>query len=111
MSDSESSKEQIVIACQALGLHGCGSGIGGHVSMRAPGENAIWINAFDRTLAEITIDDVLLIDFDGNVLEGNREVSIGVTSILEFITNEKTLMLLSTRMDLGARPWQALLAH
>ena len=50
MSDSESSKEQIVIACQALGLHGCGSGIGGHVSMRAPGENAIWINAFDRTL-------------------------------------------------------------
>ena len=78
MSDSESSKEQIVIACQALGLHGCGSGIGGHVSMRAPVENAIWINAFDRTLAEITIDDVLLIDFDGNVLEGNREVSIGV---------------------------------
>ena len=78
MSDSESSKEQIVIACQALGLHGCGSGIGGHVSMRAPQENAIWINAFDRTLAEITIDDVLLIDFDGNVLEGNREVSIGV---------------------------------
>tara|TARA_B100001559_G_C16421682_1_gene585403 strand:+ start:427 stop:1101 length:675 start_codon:yes stop_codon:yes gene_type:complete len=78
MNDSESFKEQIMIACQALGLHGCGSGIGGHVSMRAPQENAIWINAFDRTLAEITIDDVLLIDFDGNVLEGNREVSIGV---------------------------------
>tara|TARA_Y100001968_G_C19060438_1_gene573523 strand:- start:85 stop:297 length:213 start_codon:yes stop_codon:yes gene_type:complete len=38
MSDSKSLKEQITIVCQALGLHGCGSGRGGHVSMRAPGK-------------------------------------------------------------------------
>ncbi len=77
MDDTKYLKEQIVIACQALGLHGCGSGIGGHVSMRLPGEDALLINAFDRTLAEITIDDVLLIDYEGNVLEGNREISVG----------------------------------
>ncbi len=77
MNNAQNTKEEIVIACQALGLRGCGSGIGGHVSIRVPGEEALWINVFDRTLSEITIDDVLLIDFDGNVIEGNREVSVG----------------------------------
>ncbi len=69
--------EEIVIACQALGLRGCGSGIGGHVSMRVPGRDALWINAFDRTLSEITADDVLMIDFDGRLLEGDRPISPG----------------------------------
>lgn len=69
--------DEIVTACQALGLRGCGSGIGGHVSMRVQGEEALWINAFDRTLGEITAEDILMIDFDGNLLEGNRPISPG----------------------------------
>jgi ribulose-5-phosphate 4-epimerase/fuculose-1-phosphate aldolase len=77
MNKTLNSKEDLVIACQALALHGCGAGIGGHVSIRVPGENALWINAFDRTLAEVTADDVLMIDFEGNLLDGNREISIG----------------------------------
>ncbi|MGI9622019.1 MAG: class II aldolase/adducin family protein [Acidimicrobiales bacterium] len=69
--------QDIVTACQALALRGCGSGIGGHVSMRVPGKSALWINAFDRTLGEVTADDVLMIDFDGNLLEGDRPISPG----------------------------------
>ncbi|MBG00799.1 MAG: hypothetical protein CL470_00855 [Acidimicrobiaceae bacterium] len=77
MDNSLSPKEQIVIACKALALYGCGSGIGGHVSIRVPNEEAFWINVFDRTLAEINNEDLLMIDFEGNILEGDREVSIG----------------------------------
>jgi L-fuculose-phosphate aldolase len=77
MDNAQNAKEQIVTACQALGLRGCGSVIGGHVSIRVPGERALWINAFDRTLEEVTLDDVLMIDFEGNLIEGNREVSVG----------------------------------
>jgi L-fuculose-phosphate aldolase len=77
MTSEQSLKEKLVIASQALGLRGCGTGIGGHVSIRVPGEEALWINAFDRTLSEITIDDVLMIDFKGNIIEGGREVSVG----------------------------------
>lgn len=67
----------VVMACRAMGVRGCGKGIGGHVSIRVPGQDALWINAFDRTLAEITADDVLMIDFDGNLLEGDRPISVG----------------------------------
>jgi L-fuculose-phosphate aldolase len=68
---------EIVTVCRALSLQGCGEGIGGHVSIRVPGRDALWINAFDRTLSEITEDDVLMIDFDGNLLEGDRPISPG----------------------------------
>ena len=67
----------IVLACRALTVRGCDTGIGGHVSVRADGEDAFWINAFDRTFGEITADDVMKLDFEGNLLEGNREVSLG----------------------------------
>lgn len=67
----------IVTACQALAANGCDTGIGGHVSVRAPGEDALWINAFDRTLGEVGRDDVMKIDFEGNLLEGNRFISPG----------------------------------
>ena len=70
-------KLDVVRACQALGAKGLGSGIGGHVSRKAPDLDAFWINAFDRTLAEVTAEDVLLVDYDGNLLEGSREISKG----------------------------------
>ena len=67
----------IVTACRALAANGCDTGIGGHVSMRAEGEDALWINAFDRTLGEVGPNDVMKLDFEGNLLEGNRFVSYG----------------------------------
>ena len=72
-----SAVDDIVTASRALARRGCGEGIGGHVSIRAPGREAFWINAFDRTLAEITTEDVVLSDHHGKVIEGNREVSLG----------------------------------
>ena len=42
-----------------------------------PDEDALWINAFDRALGEVTRDDVMMIDFDGNLVEGSREISPG----------------------------------
>jgi L-fuculose-phosphate aldolase len=77
MLRNSSHVNDIVTACQALALRGCGSGIGGHVSIRVPGEDKLWINAFDRTLGEVTPDDIMMIDFDGNLLEGDREISVG----------------------------------
>lgn len=68
---------EIVTACRTLSLQGCGSVIGGHVSIRVPGRDALWINAFDRTLSEVTENDILMIDFDGKLLEGDRPISPG----------------------------------
>ena len=70
-------KHEVLIACQALGAAGLGDGIGGHVSRRVVGQEAFWINAFDRTLSEVTDSDIFLVDYDGNVLNGKREISKG----------------------------------
>ena len=57
-------------------MRGCDAGIGGHVSIRVPDRDAFWINAFDRTLGDVTADDVMMSDHHGKVIEGNREVSL-----------------------------------
>ena len=77
MSSQPEEKLDVVKACKALGAKGLGSGIGGHVSRKHPTQEAFWINAFDRTLAEVTEDDVLLVDYSGNLLDGDREISKG----------------------------------
>lgn len=70
-------RHDVAAVCRGLATYGLGSGIGGHVSVRAPDEDAYWINAFDRTFAEMTPADIVKADFEGNQLEGDREVSLG----------------------------------
>ena len=69
----------VVLACRGLGQFGMGDLIGGHVSLRVPGEEAYYCNAFDRTLSEVTTDDVVKVAFDGTVLTPGRYVSLGLT--------------------------------
>lgn len=42
----------------------------GHVSERVPGKDRLYIQTRTESRAEVTPDSVLLVDFDGNVLEG-----------------------------------------
>lgn len=71
-------REEIALACRGLAAHGCGSGIGGHVSVRGAGGDSYFINAFDRSFAEMTPDDILEVDYEGKVLSGGRYPSLGV---------------------------------
>jgi L-fuculose-phosphate aldolase len=72
-------RNEIVLACRGLAASGMGSLIGGHVSVRVPGEDAYYCNAFDRALIEITPEDVVKVAFDGTVLTPDRYVSAGLT--------------------------------
>lgn len=78
MSD-KAIKEQVLEAVHGLAAYGLGPNIGGHVSMRVPGERKFYINAFDRSFEEMRLQDIALLDFDGNVLECETMVSLGQT--------------------------------
>jgi L-fuculose-phosphate aldolase len=69
----------VVLACRGLASFGMGDSIGGHVSVRVPGEDAYYCNAFDRAMSEITPDDVVKVGFDGSVMTPGRYVSVGLT--------------------------------
>jgi len=71
-------KRQVVDACRGLAAYGLGGGIGGHVSVRVPNEKLYYTHVFDRTFEEIHIEDVILVDLDGNVMDSDRPVSIGI---------------------------------
>lgn len=79
MSDHRKYKEQVLEACRGMAAYGLGSGIGGHVSVRVPGKELFYTNAFDKCFEEMRAEDILLLDFEGNVLESNRAVSLGLT--------------------------------
>lgn len=42
----------------------------GHVSVRVPDQDRLYIQCRTQSRAEVTPDSILLVDFDGNVLEG-----------------------------------------
>lgn len=75
MSDE---REQTLLACHALAAYGLGAGIGGHVSVRVAGASAYWTNVLDKTFEEMTPDDIVMLDFDGRQLDGEREISPGI---------------------------------
>jgi L-fuculose-phosphate aldolase len=77
MSEDRLARE-VLDACHALAVYGLGSVIGGHVSIRVPGERRYWTNALDRAFEEMTIDDIFLLGFDGEVVSGGRDVSPGI---------------------------------
>jgi L-fuculose-phosphate aldolase len=61
---------KIAAARRILYREGCDSGVAGHVSMRAPGEDAFWVTPFgyfDETLPS----HVIKVDFNLNLLEGS----------------------------------------
>lgn len=70
--------EQVLEACLALAAYGLGSGIGGHVSIRVPGERRYVTNLLDKPFETMDLDDMVELDFEGNVLSSNRQVSPGI---------------------------------
>lgn len=72
-------QQQVLEAVRGLAAHGLGPTIGGHVSVRVPGERLFWINIFTKTLEEMHLDDIVLVDFDGKVVDSDKFVSLGLT--------------------------------
>jgi L-ribulose-5-phosphate 4-epimerase len=48
----------------------------GHVSARIPGSDYVLMKASGKGLWEVTADDVIVIDFDGKVIEGHQKCHI-----------------------------------
>ena len=71
-------RQQVLEACRGLAAHGMGAGVGGHVSVRIPNEPYYYSHVFDRTFEEMQLEDVILIDFDGKVIDSDRVPSIGI---------------------------------
>jgi len=64
-------REQVALGCRILGLEDQGDFVWGHVSVRDPEGRGIWMKASTWGLEEIGPEHVLLVSWDGEVLEGD----------------------------------------
>jgi L-ribulose-5-phosphate 4-epimerase len=64
-------QEQIVTACRVLDAAGQGDMVWGHVSVRDPGGRGVWLKGSHLGFDEVTEDDVILLSWEGEILEGS----------------------------------------
>lgn len=72
MIADDAAKSDLALACRVLAAEGLGDYIWGHVSVRAEQPGAFWLKGAGLGLEEITPDDLVLMDLDGNILAGHR---------------------------------------
>lgn len=65
-------KEKLAVACRVLAAEGHSDIIFGHMSARAPSGDRFWMKGAGVGLEEITPRDLVLVDLDGNKIEGTR---------------------------------------
>lgn len=74
----EEQRELVLAACRGLAAQGLGPGIGGHVSIRIPGEELYWTNRLSKSFEEMRLEDVVLLDFNGQSADPDVIVSPGI---------------------------------
>ncbi len=81
MDDLSYLKEKLYQACRLLIAEGVTNTGRGHLAARVPGKEAMilpgHVHHLGRGLDHITREDMVVIDFDGNVLEGHHDKSMG----------------------------------
>jgi L-fuculose-phosphate aldolase len=65
-------RDLVALGCSVLSASGQTDMIWGHVSSRDPRGRGIWMKGHELGFDEVTPDDVILLSFDGEVLEGRR---------------------------------------
>ena len=70
MANDETHYRAQIAACTRLLVQAEVIDFSGHISVRLPGTERVLIQPRDTSRAALTADDILVVDLDGNVLEG-----------------------------------------
>jgi len=65
-------RAQVAVGCRILGLEDQGYFVWGHVSARDPDGRGVWMKASRVGFEEMAPEHVILVSWDGEVLEGDR---------------------------------------
>jgi ribulose-5-phosphate 4-epimerase/fuculose-1-phosphate aldolase len=69
-------KQRLAAAFRIFARYGFDEGVAGHITARDPQHpDHLWVNPFAVPFGRMRVSDLLLIDAEGNVLEGRRSVN------------------------------------
>jgi ribulose-5-phosphate 4-epimerase/fuculose-1-phosphate aldolase len=69
-------KQRLALAFRLFGRFGFDEGVAGHITARDPGRpDEFWVNPFGMSFKQITVDDLIRVDHQGQVVEGTWPVN------------------------------------
>src|SRR2546422_6013865 len=69
-------KQRLAAAFRLFSRFGFDEGVAGHITARDPGRpDYFWVNPFGMHFGHIRVRDLLLVNEDGDVVEGDRPVN------------------------------------
>lgn len=69
-------KQRLALAFRIFGRLGFDEGVAGHITARDPGAtDCFWVNPFGLSFKLVTADDLILVDHQGEVVEGSWPVN------------------------------------
>ncbi|MBX3705960.1 MAG: class II aldolase/adducin family protein [Pseudomonadales bacterium] len=69
-------KERLAGALRIFGRYGFGEGVAGHITARDPElTDHFWVNPFGMSFRHIRVSDLILVNHEGDVVEGSRPVN------------------------------------
>ncbi|UDY36344.1 class II aldolase/adducin family protein [Dermatobacter hominis] len=75
-------KERLAAAFRLFGRFGFGEGVAGHITARDPEHpDRFWVNPFGMSFRQIRASDLICVDHDGNVVEGDWPVNVAAFAI------------------------------
>lgn len=75
-------KERLVAALRLFGRFGFEEGVAGHITARDPEwTDHFWVNPFAMSFKHITLDDLILVNHEGKVVEGRYHVNAAAFAI------------------------------
>lgn len=69
--ETQDLRRKLAYACRILAAHGQNDTIYGHVTYRQPGADTFWMKPAAMGLDEMTVETVIRLDLDGQVVEGD----------------------------------------
>ena len=83
-------KERLAAAFRIFGKYGFSEGVAGHITVRDPEEtDCFWVNPFGMSFSHISVSDLLLVNHNGDVVEGNYAVNQAAFAIHSGIHMER----------------------
>lgn len=75
-SERRHRKERLAAALRLFGKFGFEEGVAGHITARDPGlTDHFWVNPFGMSFSHIRVSDLILVNHDGEVVEGRYPVN------------------------------------
>ena len=69
-------KQELAAAFRIFGRFGFSEGVAGHITARDPEHlDRFWVNPFGMNFSQIKVSDLILVDYEGNVVEGDKPVN------------------------------------